>query len=330
MSNVEQLLTYIRLLKFGEITCSKTIESHIERCSKLRWAVPSGRKNHYLLTDLGRENIPEYLVNQWTEWEVYCEKLNLADCELSVDGVRAFERLEKITGVELPLRIHHKTLACCGGRHSKSGISKSLEKIAASSVVTTDQILRISANTGLKIKISPYTEISCDQIMAVLGEVAIPERAFLDGITITGEMPKAIFTIENRGAYVDFPRINTDILLIHAPGDDTALAIKLLNLLPANLPCYHFGDIDPKGLKIANSLRRKVPQKMQLFLPGFWADYVNETFTGRKHWPENDIVDLSSDIIRTLRKEKKWLEQERIILDPRLQVEIRKLITTTP
>lgn len=174
------------------------------------------------------------------------------------------------------------------------------------------------------------TKSNLRAIMFSFGWGAIPERAFLDGITITGEMPKAIFTIENRGAYVDFPGINTDILLIHAPGDDTALAIKLLNLLPANLPCYHFGDIDPKGLKIANSLRRKVPQKMQLFLPGFWVDYVNETFTGRKHWPENDIVDLSSDIIRTLRKEKKWLEQERIILDPRLQVEIRKLITTTP
>jgi hypothetical protein len=326
MSEIEKLLPYIRLLKTGEFTNTKTTEKDAGKCVKLRWANRSRRKNHITITELGKEKIPEFLANMWSDWESYADDLITAGFELTVDGVYNFEYRCKLEHTQLPAKIHHKTLASCGGKHSKTGTSRRLQNFAGSSIVTTDQILRIRTNQGLVIKHAGYGEMDCDHTMLILGEVAIPERAFIDGIIVTGKIPKMIFTIENRGSYIDFPNINSDILLIHAPGDDTALAIKFLKLFPKNVVYYHFGDIDPKGLKIALSLRKHAPQTMQLFVPKFWAEYAAEMFVGRKQWSNKNIPNFGSDVIRTLQQEGKWMEQERIMLDARFEAEINNLL----
>lgn len=322
----EKLLPYIRLLKTGELHGSKTTEQVVDKCVKLQWACRSGRKNHCVVTDLGRATIPEFLCNQLPSWESYYDALSAAGFEATVDGVSAFEHRRKIADVELPSRVHHKTLACCVGRHSKVGISRRLREIASTVAVTTDQALRIYANKGLRLIHPKRGALDCDQVMAVLGEVVIPERALLDGVTAAGAPPKAVFTIENKGAYIDFPLVNTDLLVIYAPGDDTSLAIKLLSLIPSSIPCYHFGDLDPQGLKIAEYIKRNIPQDLHLFAPEFWWEYIAEVPVSPRKWPDGWVSEFDFPLIRTLRAEKKWLEQERVMLDPRLVTEINRLI----
>lgn len=326
MNEIDRLLPYIRLLYNGELLSLTSTKAIADKCIKLRWAQLTRRKNIVTITDLGREAIPVFLTNQWHEWREYCEAVLDAGHALSVDGIRLFEQQRKASGLVLPQVIHHKTLAAICGRHSKSGVSKSLEKTAEETLITTDQMLRLKANKGLIVSYASG-KLDCDITMDAFGEVAIPERAFINGLKLEGTLPKVVMTVENRGSYVDFPIKDNSLMLINCPGDDTSLAIMLLNLLPPEIPCYHFGDIDPKGLAIAERLKISIRQRVSLFIPPFWKEYVEELYTGAKDWSSCDISAGVPVVVRQLAKEGKWLEQERIMLDDRLAEEAANIIS---
>jgi hypothetical protein len=326
MNKIDKLLPYIKLLYNGEILSSTSTKSIAEKCLKLRWAQLTRRSNIIALTDLGRESIPTFLTNQWPEWKEYSDTVLASGQALSVDGIRLFEQQKKTAGLVLPNMIHHKTFASICGKHSKAGISKSLGKIAEEGLITTDQILRLWANKGLVVSYGEGENLSCDKIMKAFGEVAIPERAFINGFNLEGTLPKVIMTVENRGSYVDFPVRDDSLMLINCPGDDTSLVIRFLNLLPPEIPCYHFGDIDPKGLAIAERLTKSLKQRISLFIPSFWQEYVGELYTRTKEWNSWKFSDNVSKIVRKLANEGKWLEQERIMLDNRLATELNNTI----
>lgn len=326
MKRIDRLLPYVKLLHNGDLLSSPSTKSIAEKCLKLRWAQLTRRKNIITITDLGREAIPTFLTNQWPEWKEYSDMLIAAGQALSVDGIRLFEQQKKAAGLVLPKMIHHKTLASICGKHSKTGVSKSLEKIAEESLITTDQMLRLWANKGLIVSYGEGEKLSCDNIMNAFGEIAIPERAFINGFNLEGTLPKVIMTVENRGSYVDFPVKYDSLMLINCPGDDTSLAIRLLNLLPPGIPCYHFGDLDPKGLAIAERLGNSVKQRVSLFIPSFWQEYVGELYTGAKEWNDLNSSFGASVIVRQLSTQGKWLEQERIMLDDRFVADVENLI----
>lgn len=326
MNRIDRLLPYIKLVYYGELLSTVSVKLIVEKCLKLRWAQLTRRKNVVTITDLGKETIPIMLTNQWPEWKTYTDKMIEAGHALSVDGIRLYEQQAKAVGLVLPKMIHRKTLASICGKHSKTGVSKSLVKIAKDALITTDQMLRFWANKGLVFSYGDSEKLSCDKIMNALGEVAIPERAFISGLSLEGVFPKVIITVENRGSYVDFPVKDDGLMLINCPGDDTSLAIMLLNLLPPEIPCYHFGDIDPKGLEIAERLTKNLKQSVSLFIPSFWQEYVEELFTGEKEWNNLNFTFSDSLIVRQLSKQGKWLEQERIMLDSRLTAEVNYLV----
>jgi hypothetical protein len=215
------------------------------------------------------------------------------------------------------------------GIHSKTGISKGLERVLTDTTITTDQSLRIQANQGMTIATANGKPLDCDRLMASLGEVAIPERAFLKGMEVGGALPKAIFTIENRGSFVDFPASHNDVLVIHTPGNDLDLAKRLLSLLPSSIPCFHFGDLDPKGLDIFKNLSKNCAQDIYLFVPSFWKEYYSKTFSKPKDWPADTLWGEKIPIVKTLIDDRRWIEQEKIALDHRLADEIESAIATT-
>jgi len=103
---------------------------------------------------------------------------------------------------------------------------------------------------------------------ACLGEVILPERAFLDGLILWGAM-RAVLLVENLGAWRDMPR-PPGWLLAHVPGWETTTARLLLEVCRGT-PVLHFGDLDPNGVRIFGHLRRYVPD-LRWFLPAFWFD----------------------------------------------------------
>ncbi|OYV05267.1 MAG: hypothetical protein CFE26_12495, partial [Verrucomicrobiales bacterium VVV1] len=63
-------------------------------------------------------------------------------------------------------------------------------------------------------------------------------------------------TVENEGVFRELAKFGTGLLLVHTsfPGAATRL---LLERLPRDLDCLHFGDSDPAGFDILRDLREK-------------------------------------------------------------------------
>ena len=326
---IEKMIPYLRILKEGRLAKNNTNQAVIENLVSLRWAIQARQKSFVEITDKGVKFIPDYLSNHWDGWEEYCARLIEAGLDLNFEAAKELERQERFAVVNLPKVIHHKTLAAIMGVHSKTGISKGLERILTGTTITTDQSLRIQANQGMTIATANGEILDCDSLMDSLGEVAIPERAFLKGMKVGGTLPRAIFTIENRGSFVDFPASHKDVLVIHTPGNDLDLAKRLLSLLPSNVTCFHFGDLDPKGLDIFRNLSDNCAQDIYLFVPSFWAEYYSKTFSRPKDWPVDSLWGEITPLVKTLIDDKRWLEQEKIAIDNRLAEEIKEAIAMT-
>lgn len=82
--------------------------------------------------------------------------------------------------------------------------------------------------------------------------------------------------------------------------------------------------MDPNGVRIFHHLRSVRPG-LRWFTPGFWIDYVERNDL-RKDWPEAFESFEEPELLRKLRREGKWLEQESIVLDPRLLDELEDLL----
>ena len=151
-------------------------------------------------------------------------------------------------------------------------------------------------------------------VARVLGEVAIPERAFLDGLELEGDL-RAVLLVENLGAWRDLPAPE-GFLLAHVPGWDTATVAHLLDHV-AHVPVLHFGDLDPNGVRIYLHLRERRPD-LRWFVPAFWAELV-DSHGLRAPWPADLDVRAAPALVRDLAARGLWLEQERIVVDHRIE-----------
>ena len=77
-----------------------------------------------------------------------------------------------------------------------------------------------------------------------------------------------------RGAFVDYP-LQVGELLLYVPGRNTKLARQVFPLLPAAVPWAHFGDLDQRGLDIANELAHALRRPLALWLPDTLMAYVH-------------------------------------------------------
>ncbi len=147
----------------------------------------------------------------------------------------------------------------------------------------------------------------------MLGEVSIPERALLDGLVFEGII-RAVLLVENLGAWRDLSP-PPGWLLAHVPGWDTATVGHLLDRLP-EIPVVHFGDVDPNGVRIMLHLRKRAPN-LKWFLPEFWFELADVCGL-RATWPQDLNLDFAPAQVREFAARGLWLEQERIVLDPRI------------
>jgi hypothetical protein len=162
--------------------------------------------------------------------------------------------------------------------------------------------------------------------MAVVGEVILPERALLDGISPCGILPRAVMTVENLGPFVDMPKPR-ELLLIHQPGWNTPLSQQFIKMLGPELSWYHFGDLDPEGIAIYRHLKQE-EEKPSLFLPSFWDEYEEGYFQPLSDaWPEKIADSILEPLLKKLFAANTWLEQEPIILDERLDLELAGLVS---
>jgi hypothetical protein len=150
-------------------------------------------------------------------------------------------------------------------------------------------------------------------IVDLFGEVAITERALLDGTVLEGNITTALL-VENLGPYRDITP-PAGWLVVHSPGWDTATIGLLLEQLHA-VRIIHFGDLDPNGVRIVRHLQQ-MRSDLVWAVPGFWCEYVEKkALLGE--WPNDLQLADAPELVRDLARRGLWLEQETITLDPRL------------
>ncbi|MEO1334218.1 MAG: Wadjet anti-phage system protein JetD domain-containing protein, partial [Myxococcota bacterium] len=213
---------------------------------------------------------------------------------------------------DLPNRINRRTAAALTAPHSKAGLTSARRDALGATDPTHDGSVRLRPPPGLSAHTNAGS-VNLSEIASVLGEVSVPERAFLDGLTFEGTI-RATLLVENLGAWRDLPA-PTGWLLVHVPGWDTATVGHLLDRL-SDVPIIHFGDIDPNGVRILLHLRRRVPG-LHWFLPDFWFELA-ETTGLRAKWPSDLDLGFAPKRVRRLAAQDLWLEQERIVVDPRI------------
>ncbi|BEE04706.1 Wadjet anti-phage system protein JetD domain-containing protein [Aeromonas veronii] len=272
---------------------------------------PFGRSARHVLTEAGRA----YLIRQ------------LAQVVPPEPDKR--EQLQRM-GVSLPARLNQACFYALWHGDSKHPRSASLAAPQlANLALTQDEVIRIRTLEPLSLVDRQGQQHDMTAMMALLGELALPERT-LGTLAAIGWQGERVITVENKGAFVDYP-LQPEQLLLFAPGRNTTLAKQLIPLLPAGVQWAHFGDLDQRGIDIAIELACELNRPAMLWLPCELQPYLEHyarpvrTFaagSGKVPWrvtTQADQVDGHGTLagvpcLDKLITDGTWLEQEVLIL----------------
>ncbi|MBA2081504.1 Wadjet anti-phage system protein JetD domain-containing protein [Aeromonas veronii] len=275
-----------------------------------------GRSSRHILTEAGRT----YLTGQ------------LARAEFPEQDKG--EQLQRL-GVSLPVRLNQACFYALWHGDSKHPRSASLAAPQlANLALTQDEVIRIRTLEPLSLVDRHGQQHDMTAMMALLGELVLPERT-LGTLATIGWQGERVITVENKGAFVDYP-LQPGQLLLFAPGRNTTLAKQLIPLLPAGVQWAHFGDLDQRGIDIAVELARELNRPAMLWLPCELQPYLDHyarpvrtfaTDSGKVPWrvtTQADQVDghgASAGVpwLDELVTKGAWLEQEVLILAARWQ-----------
>lgn len=313
----------LRLLLQGTIKATTVTLPLLAELEEIGWVVPAVRKAEYRLPLQQRDKFRRYLRVRWPQVDQAESAFATRPGMISAVTLRALRRLplELREGIT---QLNRKTWSAWAGAHSKSGLSRPPDGV----VLTTDEGLRLRANAGLQIIGEKDVALHVDACQALFGEVMVPERAFSRRWRVSGLLPKVILTVENIGAFIDFPA-PTWLLLVHAPGRDTALATRFVGRLPAHIPWAHFGDLDPAGLRIALSIRSHADGRHpKLWIPNVVSELLEtHSLPLELPWPKEQFPTeiLEHSVVNWLVEHQRWLEHEPVVLLPGFVDDVKAL-----
>jgi hypothetical protein len=310
----EHRLALMELIATGRLRCRKTQQQAWEHLAELPWTQRTGRRDELSVVETRRHELERLLTQIWPEWLAVHAELTGAGLPASMLGWKRLQDIERArTATGLPSRLNRRTATALVGPHSKAGLSAPRREALANLNIMHDGTLRLRTPDGLRLGVGDR-ELDCATITRIMGEVILTERALADGTVLTGQSPWAILLVENLGAYLDLPA-PPGWLLAHVPGWDTR-TVRLLLQQVRDVPVAHFGDLDPNGVRIMRHLREVRPD-LRWVVPEFWSEYVPKVGL-RAEWPRDlDLGDVPP-LVRRLASSGMWLEQEAIVLDPRL------------
>lgn len=306
-------------LAFLELHSRKTLirrraqSEAFDALSELPWTRATGRRNELALVTERETHLTELLNRAWPEWTSELADLQVRGLPPTPDGYKRLADARRAESVPpLPPRINRRTAAAIVAPNSKSSLGGGRRAALGAVETTSDGAIRLRPPGGITLQTTNGT-LNISEIARILGEVSIPERAFMDGLSFLGSI-RAVLLVENLGAWRDVPRV-PGWLVAHVPGWNTKLVIRLFQALPST-PFVHFGDIDPDGVKIYRHLRGRRPD-LRWLLPGFWFESAGSTGL-KETWPEDlDLSDAPQQVQELARRGLK-LEQEGIVIDHRL------------
>ena len=319
----EDRLALFELLRLGRLRRRRTQAEAWALLAPLNWTRTSGRRHELELVEGYEPDLRALLERCWPDWERHAAELDRSNLPPTPKGWRELQDLRRAAQLgELPDRLNRRTATSAVAPHSKATLSTRRRAALGDTEITCDGAVRLRPPPGLRV-IRGATVLDATTITEVLGEVVIPERALRDGTRLAGPI-KAVLLVENLGPYQDLDP-PTGWMVIHVPGWNTATVLSLLQELD-RVPVVHFGDLDPAGLRIVRHLRALCPH-LRWAIPGFWIEYVNERAITAA-WPDELELDDAPELVRELARRGLWLEQESIVLDPRLGDELMRAMST--
>ena len=216
------------------------------------------------------------------------------------------------------LYLHHKTAAAWRG-DSKADRG---EALLPEQVVTKDEILRLrSFGSGLRLYGQDGYVIDADLETTMRTEVAITERLWLAISHVVIAQDSLVITVENLGAFVDFPACD-GVVLVYSSGANFTMAAELIKRHLSLNEWTHFPDIDPKGIQIGRQLAKALGRAAKLWFPSFWPQARRRSMQGKSKMAWADI--LVPEELATLAQANEWIEQELLVIDQRFEAAIKE------
>jgi len=306
-------LALLELLSCGSLKRRRTQLEAYNALAELPWTRATGRRDEIGVVEERRTELAGLIDRVWPGWREVLAGLVAVGLPPTPEGYSRLLDMERAAAIPvLPERINRRTAASLTASHSKASLTEARRGALGGTDTSHDGAIRLRPPDGLSARTANGV-VDLSGIAAVLGEVSIPERALLDGLAFEGTI-RAVLLVENLGAWRDLFR-PPGWLLAHVPGWDTATVGHMLDRTEG-VPVVHFGDLDPNGVRIMLHLRRRAPN-LKWFLPEFWFELVDVCGL-QTTWPQDLDLDFAPARVRSLAARGLWLEQERIVFDPRM------------
>jgi hypothetical protein len=316
----EDLLALLELIEVGILRRRAGQEHAWKLLDELPWTRRTGRRDEIELLPERRPDLLELITRVWPAWQAEGEKLRARGLAATPSDWRRMQDLLRAEAVaELPARLNRRTATSAVAPHSKSTLSSMRRMALGETELTHDGIVRMRPPPGLRT-VRGGLAFDAVEIASVLGEVAITERALIDGTVLEGRA-RAVLLVENLGPYQDIDAPE-GWLIVHVPGWNTATVRLILDQVP-HVPVVLFGDLDPAGVRIARHLQKLRPD-LRWAVPDFWREYVDRRGLPG-NWPDDLSLDRAPLLVRELAARSLWLEQELIALDARLPAALQSI-----
>ena len=317
----EDRLALLELLDAGCLRRRSGQDEAWRLLDELPWTRRTGRRDEFELLPEHKNTLVELLDRVWPRWRLGIEALTERGLGPTPTDWRRLQDLVRAEEVmELPHRLNRRTATSAVGPHSKSSLSLIRRAALGDTTVTRDGIVRLRPPPGVCF-IRGDATLDATEVAAVLGEIAVTERALLDGTVLTGPL-RAALLVENLGPYQDLEPPD-GWMVVHVPGWDTA-TVRLFLAQLREVPVVHFGDLDPAGVRIVRHLREIHPP-LRWAVPEFWSEYVDKRALPGE-WPDDLNLDGAPELVRDLADRGLWLEQECIAVDSRLRTALEAAI----
>jgi hypothetical protein len=317
----EDRLALLELLTKGSLKRRSSQAAAHAWLAELSWTRSTARRDEIALAPERRPELVALLDRVWAGWRE-------AQLALLVDGepptpagwARVEDRRRAQTLPDLPQRINRRTAAAATASGAKAGLTAARVQALGDVDVTDDGVARLRPPPGL-IARRGERALPLDAVLDLLGEVGVPDRALRDGLCIDGDIEAVLF-VENLGAWRDMPRPDR-WMLAWVPGWNTTAVRDLVATL-GDVPVVHFGDLDPNGVRIVQHLRAHLP-RLGWLVPAWWEELV-ALHAHARAWPDDLDLRDAPGLVRQLAATGRWLEQERVALDPRLPDAMRAAV----
>lgn len=309
----EERLALLELLVSGSLKRRQAQALVYDALAELPWTRATGRRGEIALVEKRRPELVALIDRVWTAWGESLTDLTARGLPPTPEGwskLQDARRAERLP--TLPGQLNRRTAAALAAPHSKAVLTERRLAALGDTETTHDGSVRLRPPQGLVAR-TCRGAIDLTAVAAVLGEVAIPDRAFKQGLMLEGTI-RAVLFVENLGAWRDLIALE-GWLFAHVPGWDTATVVQLLDRL-GPVPVIHFGDLDPNGVRVFLHLRERCPGLLW-FVPSFWRELV-ESKAQRAPWPADLDLREAPELVRELVHRSLWLEQEPLVVDGRI------------